>query len=125
MAQCTAIKAEGGRCRNVAATGSDYCPAHDPARAQARKLSASKGGRSKGGGAEIKGLKAELGSLTAQVLAGEIETSKVAVANQLINTRLRAVEVERRIREQDELEERIAQLEASAGGQRGGKRWGA
>lgn len=124
MAQCTAIKAEGGRCRNVAATGSDYCPAHDPARAEARKRSASKGGRSKGGGAEIKDLKAELGSLTSQVLAGEIETSKVAVANQLINTRLRAVEIERKIRETEELEERIAQLE-QATGERGGKRWGA
>jgi hypothetical protein len=44
------------------------------------------------------------------------------VANQLINTRLRAIEVERKIRETEDLEERIAALEAVPR-QNGGSRW--
>lgn len=47
------------------------------------------------------------------------------MANQLINTRLRAVEIERKIRETEELEERLAQLEEAAGAQKGGRKWGA
>jgi hypothetical protein len=54
------------------------------------------------------------------VLAGDLETGRAAVANQLINTRLRAVELERKIRETEELEARIEALEQL---QEGGSRW--
>ena len=48
------------------------------------------------------------------------------MANQLINTRLRAVEVERRVREQEELLARIEELEQAEEGRKGGHRgWGA
>jgi hypothetical protein len=56
------------------------------------------------------------------VLAGEIETARAAVANQLINTRLRTIELERKIKETDELEARIGALEQT---QEGGRAWGA
>jgi predicted component of type VI protein secretion system len=46
------------------------------------------------------------------------------VVNQILNTRARLIELERKVREQEELEERIGQLEQSQE-QRGGKRWGA
>ena len=36
------------------------------------------------------------------------------MANQLVNTRLRAVEIERKIRESDEMEARIEELERAA-----------
>jgi hypothetical protein len=49
--------------------------------------------------------------LTKDVLSGEIETRRAAVANQLINTRLRAIEVERRVKEAEELEERLEAIE--------------
>ena len=49
--------------------------------------------------------------LTKDVLSGEIETGRAAVANQLINTRLRAIEVERKVREAEELEERLESIE--------------
>ena len=39
------------------------------------------------------------------------ERAAAAVANQVVNTRLRAIEVERRIREADELEECLDELE--------------
>ena len=44
--------------------------------------------------------------------------------NQILNTRLRAIELERKIREQDELEERLATLEQTQE-QKGDRRWGA
>jgi hypothetical protein len=53
-----------------------------------------------------------------------VERSNAAVVNQILNTRLRAIELERKIREQDELEERLAALEQSQE-QKGGRRWGA
>jgi hypothetical protein len=61
--------------------------------------------------------------MTDAVLSGDVATAPYAVANQLINTRLRAVEVERKIREQDELLERIERLEEQAT-EKGGRRWG-
>jgi hypothetical protein len=40
-----------------------------------------------------------------------LETGRAAVANQLLNTRLRAVEIERKVKEADELEARLEALE--------------
>jgi hypothetical protein len=40
-----------------------------------------------------------------------VERGVAAVVNQIINTRVRLLEVERKIKEQDELEERLAALE--------------
>lgn len=75
--------------------------------------------------AEIKSL---LSDLTERVLGGEgvepLETGRAAVANQLLNTRLRAVEVERKIKEAEEFEERFAELERVSE-QKGERGWGA
>jgi len=46
------------------------------------------------------------------VLAGDLETGRAAVANQLINTRLRAIEQERKNKETEDLEARIEALES-------------
>lgn len=61
---------------------------------------------------EIRDVKAQLEDLTERVLAGDLPTGPAAVANQLINTRLRAIEIERKIREAEELETRLEALEA-------------
>ena len=42
---------------------------------------------------------------------GELATSRGAVANQLIGTRIRLLEYERRLKEMEELEERLEALE--------------
>ncbi len=122
MARCPAIKANGERCKGDAIPGSDWCYSHDPDRAEERRRNASRGGKSGGGGrssGELAEIKALLSELTNRVLGGEgveaLETGRAAVANQLVNTRLRAVELERRIRESDELEARIEELEQAAG----------
>ena len=118
--RCAAITRAGARCKLEATSGS-YCWSHAPENASARKVRARRGGKGRGAG-EIADLKKQLEDLTTDVLAGELETRRAAVANQLINTRLRAIEQERKAKETDELEERIRRLEQST---TGGARWGA
>ena len=52
-----------------------------------------------------------LEDLTERVLSGELATGSAAVANQLVNTRLRAIEQERKNKETEELAERVEELE--------------
>jgi hypothetical protein len=115
MRKCSAIKANGERCRGIAATGSDYCPAHDPARADARIKAASKAAKSRSVAVtettDITIIKDALRDLYDAVLEGRVERSAAAVASQIANTQLRAVELERRIREQENLEDRLDDLE--------------
>jgi hypothetical protein len=126
MGKCPAITRNGQPCRGLVGVGNDYCPAHDPARQEARSKAASKAGKSRPG-RELLDIKDLCQDLADRVLSGELETGRAAVANQLINTRLRALEVERKIREQEELEERITRLEQrqGSGARREGGRWGA
>ena len=128
MARCARIKADGQRCKADAMPGVEWCYSHDPERAEQRRRNASKGGRSGGrgrGSGEITALKAQLAEMVETVLSGVVSTAPYAVANQLINTRLRAIEIERKAKETDELEARLEELERAAGEQpKGGKRWG-
>ena len=80
-----------------------------PGRAAERRRNASKGGRSKAN-AEVAELKAQLKKLAAGVLSGEVERGATAV-NQIINSQARLLELERRIRETEELEARLEALE--------------
>ena len=124
MSVCSGIKADGGRCRAQAMRDSDYCINHHPDRAEVRRRRASKGGKRGGRGRpqrETEGIKALLEDLTERVLAGDLETGPAAVANQLVNTRLRAIEQERKIKETEQLESRIEALEQAQ--ERGAGRW--
>jgi hypothetical protein len=130
LSVCAAIKQDGARCKARAMKGSEWCFNHHPDYSQERKRHVSKGGRRggrgrpAGSGAEgLKDIKELLKSLTDDVLSGDVERATAIAANQLLNTSLRAIELERKIREQEELEERLEALEAEA--QRGGRRWGA
>jgi hypothetical protein len=58
------------------------------------------------------------------VLSGVAPTAPFAVGIQILNTLLRAIELERKAKETDQLEARIEELERAAGEQpKGGKRW--
>jgi hypothetical protein len=122
MGQCTANKANGERCTLPGNSQHGLCWAHDPKNAEKRRRGASRGGRAKAN-REIPAIKAQLEDLTERVLAGELETSPAAVANQLINTRLRAIEQERRVRETEDLEARIEALEEVAERERNKSNW--
>src|SRR5215212_4615896 len=116
MTQCATIKASGERCKGVAIGSSEWCYQHSPAHAQERKRNASKGGRSGGRGrpspaGELEEVKALLRELTEDVLSGERDKSIATVANLLLNTRLRTVELQRKWKEVQELEGRLEALE--------------
>src|SRR5687768_11865350 len=100
MAICRATKRDGQPCTLPANGKQGFCWAHDPANREARSKRAARGGRAKGN-REVVGLKRQLEDLTRDVLAGDVETGRAAVANQLINTHLRAIELERKVKETD------------------------
>ncbi len=111
MARCGGIKRDGGRCEVVVSGRQTYCYHHDPATAEKRKRVASKGGRSKPN-RELADIKRLVGGLVAGVLKGATDRSDAAVCGQLLNTQIRAVAVELKVREQLELIERLEELEA-------------
>jgi len=116
MALCSGIKADGGRCRAQAMRSSEWCIGHHPDKAQARRLRASKGGKRGGRGrpqAELSDVKRRLSDLVNDVLEGRTDRGDAAVAGQLLNTYIRAVGVELKVREQLEVVERLEVLEAS------------
>lgn len=127
MARCAYIKPGGDRCGSIAMKGYDTCYGHRPDLAEERRRNASKGGRTGGrgrGSGELAEIKALLKDLTDKVLRVEMGSGVAAVANQLINTRLRAVELERRVKETENLESRIEELERTSDEQpKGGKKW--
>ena len=125
MARCAAFKPTGEPCERIVKASQTYCFSHDPDRAEQRKRNASKAGKG-GGSAEIRGLKKQLEDLAEGVLEGRVDRGDAVAVNQILNTRARLIELERKIKETEELEERLEALERAAEGQRrGGKRWGA
>jgi hypothetical protein len=125
VAVCPGITRKGTRCTLSVPPGAEWCYNHDPARQDERRRNAARGGRARANH-ELSAVKELLEDLTRDVLAGELAAGVAAVANQLINTRLRAIEQERKVRETEDLEARIEALErAQSGAGRGGRKWGA
>lgn len=123
MPRCAGSKPDGTPCERIVKASQTHCYAHDPARAGERRRNASKAGRS-GGTAEIRALKRQLEDLAAGVLEGSVERRSAVVVNQILNTRARLIELEGKIKETEELEERLEALERVSEGQKGA-RWGA
>ncbi len=132
MTKCTAITQGGTRCKGIAKGSSDYCYAHHPDNAGARRRAAQKGGKRGGRGrrshtqAELSEVKSTLRGLAGSVLKGATDRQDAAVVGQLLNTVIRAVSVELKAREQLEVVERLEALEEALGARnkRSG-RWGA
>jgi len=98
-----------------------YCYSHDPKRSEERHKAASKAARSKPN-REISEIKERLRGLAEDVLAGRVEKGDGAVVSQIYNVLLRAIEQERKLRETEELEERLSEIEAKLGAYGGGSR---
>jgi hypothetical protein len=110
MPRCARKKGDGTPCERIVGSSQRYCYAHDPAFAEDRKRAASKAARSRSN-PEIRQIKGRLEDLYAKVLQGVVGRQAAAVANQIANTQLRAIELERRVREHNELEGRLEELE--------------
>jgi hypothetical protein len=123
MGLCSGIKADGGRCRAQAMRNSEWCIGHDPDRAEARRRRASKGGKRGGRGrpsAELARLQRRFEELADRVLAGEVERGVGAVAGQLLNGARACVRDGLMAREQEELVERLEELETTLQGRTAG-----
>jgi hypothetical protein len=108
--RCAGITKGGERCK-LDATNASYCWNHAPETAEARKKRGRRGGKARGAG-ELAEIKRSIRGVVEGVQDGTIERGVGAVVFQGFNTLLKAVEVERRIRETDELEARLSALES-------------
>ena len=118
MPRCPATKRDGGQCTTIVGPEQTYCYQHDPERADERKRNASRAGKS--GGKEVRDLKRRISEVIEAVLEGSQDRGRGAVAIQGFNALRGVLELERRIKETDELEARIEALELQ-----GGRQWGA
>ena len=119
MPRCAGIKRDGGQCTTIVKPPQTHCYQHDPERAEERRRNASRAARS--GGKEIRDLKRRISGVIDAVLEGSQERGRAAVAIQGFNALRGTLELERKVRELDELEARIEALEEpkEGGRQRG------
>ena len=113
MTLCAGIKADGGRCGAQAMRNSQWCINHDPDKVEVRRRRASKGGKRGGRGrsqAELAEVKGILRALVGDVLKGTTDRQDAAVVGQLLNTVIRAIGMEMRVREVEELAREVEEL---------------
>ena|SRR5215216_6126118 len=124
MGTCVGSKRDGQQCTVIVEPPKTHCWWHDPAHASQRKRSAAKAGKSKPN-RELADLKAQLEDLADGILEKRIARGDAIAVNMIINTRARLVELERKVKETQELEERISAIEQRQGfsTHRGGRSW--
>lgn len=115
MPRCQGIKRDGGRCTVGVPAGVQWCFNHDPARSEERN--ASRAGKSSGG-REVRDLKRRISAVVDDVLEDRVDRGRAAVAIQGLNALRGALELERRVREVDELAERLSEIERRLGAAR-------
>lgn len=113
MPECEALRGDGQRCQAVAVRGSGLCAAHHPNFQEQRRRGAVKGGRrgGRGRGGELTQAKNRLHTLAEDVVSGTLDTKRATAAAMVWNAWLRAQELERKLKEADELEQRLDELE--------------
>ena len=114
MTKCSGITQAGTACKGIPIDGSQWCYVHHPDHAEERRRHGSKGGRRGGRGrpvAELGALRDENGDIRRRLLEGELLPNVAAVAVQSINADIRAVGAVLKAREQEEIIERLEELE--------------
>ena len=107
--QCRATKQNGERCKGTATSSDGLCWAHAPENAAKRQRITSRAGRARLN-RELVDIKSRLSQLTDDVLEGRVDRGRGAIAAQILNVLLRAISVELKVREQEELEREVAEL---------------
>ena len=121
--QCSFIKASGERCRGAATGQHGLCFAHDPANADRRRRTASRGGRGKAN-REVAALKQEIKTVITDVRAGDLDRNDAAVMIQGYRALKDFIALQRQIRETDELAAEIEEVREILGARRSqGKSW--
>jgi hypothetical protein len=115
MPRCIGKKADGSACERIVKASQRYCFAHDPSTAAQRKNNAAKAARAKakarsGTLGEIDKTKGLVQGLIVRLLDGRVSRGEATAAFQGLNTLLRAIELERSVREVEVLEAEIKEL---------------
>jgi len=114
MAKCSGITRTGTACKGIPIDGSQWCCVHHPDHAEERRRHGAKGGKRGGRGrptTELARLRDRFEELADKVLAGEVERADGAVAGQLLNGARACVRDLLAAREQEEIVERLEELE--------------
>jgi hypothetical protein len=125
MAKCSGITQAGTACKGIPIVGSQWCYVHDPDHAEERRRHGARGGKRGGRGrpqAELNDIKDRIRTMVQDVRDGTMDRADAAVCGQLYNTLIRAVSVELRVREQQEIEARLKELEGLLERRSGGRR---
>ena len=123
MAKCSGITRTGTACKGIPIGGSQWCYVHHPDHAEERRRHGSKGGKRGGRGrptGELARLGARFEELADKVLDGEVDRAAGAVAGQLLNGARACVRDGLTAREQEELVERMEELETALQARRSG-----
>ena len=123
MAKCSGITRAGTACKGTPIDGSQWCYVHHPDHAEERRRHGARGGKRGGRGrpsGELVRLQKRFEELADMVLSGEVERAAGAVAGQLLNGARACVRDGLTAREQEELVERMEELEASLQGRKAG-----
>jgi hypothetical protein len=126
--RCTALTRAGVPCKGTPLPGLSVCISHSEAHREALRSAGRKGGRVAGRGRprstsrELSQVRGELRDAINAVRDGTLERGRGAVIFQGFSVLLKAVEVERRAFEAEELAERIGALEARDAQDRTGRR---
>jgi hypothetical protein len=117
LAKCSGITQAGTACKGIPIDGSQWCYVHHPDRTEERRRHGSKGGKRGGRGrpspatGELVRLQERFEDLATSVLSGDVERGSGAVAAQLLNGARACVLGLLKAREQEELYERVEELE--------------
>ncbi|MBA3473392.1 MAG: hypothetical protein H0T57_09255 [Rubrobacter sp.] len=118
MPRCSGVKRDNSQCERIVGESNAYCFAHDPLRKEERSANASKAG--KGNRSKVsKDLHTLLEDLTERVVGGGLEPYPASVAGQLVGVRLRLLEYERKLKEVEEIDARLEELEVALEKQKG------
>ncbi len=111
MARCAAFKPDGTPCERIVSESQTYCYAHDPRRAKERSKNAAIAGRGTASSREVAQLKGEVKDLIAEVREGKRERADAVAMLQGYRVLRDYLELERRIKETEDLERRVMELE--------------
>ena len=110
MAQCAGVKVKGGRCTAPPLPGEEWCYGHHPDYADKRRRNAARSHKTRSASPEIARIKDKLATLADEVMGSSVDRGDAAVASQVFNVLLRAIGMELKIKEVEELEAKLEEL---------------
>jgi len=115
MPRCVGSKGDGSACERIVKASQKYCYSHDPARSAERQRNAARGGKRGGRGRpllEVRDTADQLQALIDKVLAGDLARADAAVIGQLLNYKRAVIATALTVRQQEEMEARLEEVEA-------------